>query len=148
MKSIEERDVYVLNEFLKRLLDKGVLHQRELDTICKSGESNYYYEDEYWGSLYHVLIESGAASQSVQLGFVKPNENTATYYNTNYFASLADKQRNNDSKSKLEMEKLILEVDKLNSEKWRSKWGFRISIIAIILSLITLILKVLPLLQK
>lgn len=121
-----ENEINILNQCLRTLAQKKQLLDKEILSLCKGDEA-------LSKRIKYCLVETGAAKESSNFTMrILPTEYTQKYLDTNYYYSLHKEMVIEKEKRELELIKIKKDLSNIKRQRW-------LSIIAIIISVITLI---------
>lgn len=130
-----EEEVAILNKCLGILIQNNQLLDKEIASLCNGNES-------LSKRIKYCLIETGAAKESPNMTIrVLPTEYTKKYLDTDFYTLIYKEKVEKEEKSNLELIKLKESIELTKKQSKLAVPAFRCSVIAIIISIISLILQ-------
>ncbi len=121
-----ENEVEILNRCLSILIQKSQLLDKEIVSFCNNDEALFK-------RIKNCLLETGAAKESPNFTIrILPTEYASKYLDTDYYNSIYKENVLEKEKRELEIIKIKKDLSNIKGQQW-------LSIIAIIISVITLI---------
>lgn len=121
-----EEDVQILNKVLEVVNQNLFIMEKDILKLC-NGDNSLCNKTKY------CLIDTEAIIPATNWNgrYNKHPENTARYLDTGYYKAMYEKHKQNEEKKRMEISKLKKDIVNMKWQKW-------ISIIALILSAISL----------
>lgn len=121
-----EEDIQILNKILEVVNKKQFIMEKDILKLCK-GDNSLCYKTKYCLINTEAIIP--ATNESGR--YNKHPETTERYLRTDYYKTLYEEYKQDEEKKRMEINKLEKDIANMKWQKW-------ISIIALILSAISL----------